>query len=50
LTKLIPDLVEALGGEGRGVGEAPAGAAQRGGAVTGPAQAPMDTDPDSAPF
>ncbi len=50
LTKLIPDLVEALGGEGRSVGEAPAAAAQRGGAVTGPAQAPMDTDPDSAPF
>lgn len=50
LTKLIPDLVEALGGEGRSVGEAPAAAAQRGGAVTGPAQAPVDTDPDSAPF
>ena len=50
LTKLIPDLVEALGGEGRSVtGEAPA-ATSRGGAVTGPAQAPVDTDPDSAPF
>lgn len=50
LTKLIPDLVEALGGEGRSVtGEAPA-ATPRGGAVTGPAQAPVDTDPDSAPF
>ena len=50
LTKLIPDLVEALGGEGRsGTGEAPA-ATSRGGAVTGPAQAPVDTDPDSAPF
>ena len=44
------DLVEALGGEGRSVtGEAPA-ATSRGGAVTGPAQAPVDTDPDSAPF
>ena len=50
LTKLIPDLVEALGGEGRSVtGEAPA-TTSRGGAVTGPAQAPVDTDPDSAPF
>ena len=50
LTKLIPDLVEALGGEGRSVtGEAPA-ATSRGGAVTGPAQAPVDTDPGSAHF
>ncbi|NMM77005.1 recombination-associated protein RdgC [Acidovorax sp. SRB_24] len=54
LTKLIPDLIEALGGEserGIGAGAAPAGsagAAPR--TVTGPATAPADTDPESAPF
>ena len=52
LSKLIPDLIEALGGESeRGMG---AGAAPRlsggAGTVTGPATAPVDTDPDSAPF
>ncbi|MBB6557789.1 recombination associated protein RdgC [Acidovorax soli] len=63
LSKLIPDLIEALGGESDGVGSgaaAPGPAAtaapSRGGkdaggrAVTGPATAPVDTDPDSAPF
>ncbi|BEU94369.1 recombination-associated protein RdgC [Acidovorax sp. DW039] len=80
LVKLIPDLIEALGGEAESgvasaaeaiaaagpanasaVGAAPAAPAQRavpatpvrksgGGVVTGPATAPVDTDPDSAPF
>jgi recombination associated protein RdgC len=57
LSKLIPDLVEALGGEGRsGVAEAQAAMAaaprdaERGGIVTGPTEAPVDTDPGSAPF
>lgn len=57
LSKLIPDLVEALGGEGRsGVAEAQAAvaaaprSAARGGTVTGPAEAPVDSDPGSAPF
>ncbi len=57
LAKLIPDLIEALGGEGRsGVAEAQAAVATsarptaRGGSITGPAEAPVDTDPGSAPF
>ena len=84
LTKLIPDLIEALGGEAEsGVASAaqavaagaggPAVATARvvpssgpavstaapsvparkvagGGVVTGPAQMPVDTDPDAAPF
>jgi len=57
LAKLIPDLVEALGGEGRsGVAEAQAAVAagsapsKRSGTVTGPAQPPVDTDPGNAPF
>ena len=82
LVKLIPDLIEALGGEAEsgvasaaeaiaaagpanasavGTAAAPAATAQRavpatpvrksgGGVVTGPATAPVDTDPDSAPF
>ena len=59
LTKLIPDLIEALGGEserGIGAGATPpgaAGAAEAGGqphTVTGPAKAPADTSPESAPF
>lgn len=83
LVKLIPDLIEALGGEaesgvasaaeviaGAGPGSASAGAAAApaapasaprvvpavpvrksgGGVVTGPATAPVDTDPESAPF
>jgi len=73
LSKLIPDLIEALGGEAESgvasaaqavaAGAAPAGSGLDaavpapprgkdvvGRAVTGPAQAPVDTDPDSAPF
>jgi recombination associated protein RdgC len=55
LTKLIPDLIEALGGEAEsGVANAAQGAAATASvsalAVTGPAMAPADTDPASAPF
>ncbi|MBV7542600.1 recombination-associated protein RdgC [Acidovorax sp. sic0104] len=75
LVKLIPDLIEALGGEAEsgvasaalaaaaGDGAAPAGAGVSaavpappkgkdvsGRSITGPATAPVDTDPDSAPF
>nr|WP_216842385.1 recombination-associated protein RdgC [Acidovorax sp. SRB_14] len=54
LTRLIPDLIEALGGESeRGIGAAaaPAGSvAPAPRTVTGPATAPADTDPESAPF
>ena len=53
LTKLIPDLIEALGGEserGIGAGAAPAGTSAGPHTVTGPAKAPADTDPASAPF
>ncbi len=45
LSKLIPELIEALGGEGRSeVGNA------INAAMTGPAAAPADTAPDAAPF
>ena len=71
LSRLIPDLIDALGGEGRTelgqdlpaalqpsgsgtetlavrvAGGRPAG---QGGKVTGPAEAPVDTDPQSMPF
>ena len=57
LRSLIPDLIEALGGESeRGIGAAPAAATTArpagasAGTVTGPATAPPDTDPDAAPF
>lgn len=70
LSKLIPDLVDALGGEGRtALGQDSMAAVQttaaevlpvrlaagragksQGGAVTGPAQAPVDTAPEEAPF
>jgi len=72
LVKLIPDLIEALGGEAEsGVASAaqamaagapvpqsapssapsaPARKAAGGGMVTGPKEAPVDTDPESAPF
>ncbi|MFN9470119.1 recombination-associated protein RdgC [Acidovorax sp.] len=68
LSKLIPDLIEALGGESDGVGSgggavaasrpslasavpvAPRGKDVGGRAITGPATAPVDTDPESAPF
>ncbi len=71
LSRLIPDLIDALGGEGRTelgqdlpaalqpsgtgtetlavrvAGGRPVG---QGGKVTGPAEAPVDTDPQSVPF
>lgn len=75
LSRLIPDLVEALGGEGRtelGAGlpaaldnkapaqagaetlavrmAAPSNKPGKAGVVTGPGQAPVDSDPDTAPF
>ncbi len=54
LTKLIPDLIEALGGESeRGIGAGAAPASSAGSVprtVTGPATAPADTDPETAPF
>ena len=73
LSKLIPDLIEALGGESDGIGASaaqaipagsgpsgpvlaaavpapPRGKDVAGRAITGPATAPADTDPDSAPF
>jgi recombination associated protein RdgC len=58
LSKLIPDLIEALGGEGRtALGQGlpaslqaePAPSSKRA-AVTGPALAPVDTAPEEAPF
>jgi recombination associated protein RdgC len=54
LAKLIPDLITALGGEGRTeIGANAAGAqtlAVRVGSTTGPAAAPADTQPGAAPF
>ena len=51
LSRLIPDLVEALDGEGRtGLGQGLPASLQKAGAMTGPRQAPADADPDSAPF
>ncbi|KEH10313.1 exonuclease, partial [Delftia tsuruhatensis] len=51
LSRLIPDLVEALDGEGRtGLGMDLPASRQKGGAMTGPGQAPADADPSSAPF
>ena len=59
IARLLPDLIEALGGEAQlGVAasasaSAPASApvlASRSGSVTDPATAPVDTDPDNAPF
>lgn len=56
LVRFLPDLVEALGGEaeGPGGGVVPAAAApvraMSDGVVTGPAEAPADTDPASVPF
>ncbi|WP_042422096.1 recombination-associated protein RdgC [Comamonas granuli] len=49
LARLIPDLIEALDGEAEG-GATPPAARARSASVTGPAQAPADTDPASAPF
>jgi recombination associated protein RdgC len=51
LVKLIPDLIEALGGEAdSGVASAAQAGAERAKVVTGPAQVPADADPQSAPF
>ncbi|WP_250438984.1 recombination-associated protein RdgC [Delftia tsuruhatensis] len=51
LSRLIPDLVEALDGEGRtGLGQGLPASLQKGGAMTGPGQAPADAEPDTAPF
>lgn len=57
LSKLIPDLIEALGGEGRTEIGQPAPRAETlavrvagKGSVTGPATAPEDTAPEDAPF
>ena len=53
LSKLIPDLIEALGGEAEsGIASAAMAvvASDPNHTVTGPATAPVDTDPDSAPF
>nr|WP_279235666.1 recombination-associated protein RdgC [Acidovorax sp. W1-6] len=53
LSKLLPDLIEALDGEAEGAVEAAANAVagkRSTGTVTGPAQAPTDTDPTNAPF
>ena len=55
LSAFIPDLIEALGGESDRTlqGATDAAAAKPSavaGAITGPAQAPVDTDPSSAPF
>ena len=49
LARLIPDLIEALDGEAEG-GATPPAAPTRSATVTGPDQAPADTDPASAPF
>ena len=51
LSRLIPDLVEALDGEGRtGLGQGLSASLQKAGATTGPGQAPADADPDTTPF
>jgi recombination associated protein RdgC len=50
LSRMLPDLIEALGGEGRtGLGELPASLPKQA-TTTGPAAAPADTEPDAAPF
>jgi len=49
ISRLLPDLIEALGGEAQPGMAAPA-AASAPGSVTGPAAAPVDSDPDKAPF
>lgn len=60
LARLIPDLLEALGGEAQPgmaaatspptAAQAPAAPRSASGTVTGPALAPVDADPDAAPF
>ena len=50
LSRMLRDLIEALGGEGRtGLGELPASLTKQA-TTTGPAAAPADTEPDAAPF
>lgn len=50
LSRLIPDLIEALGGEGRtALGELPASLSVSS-ASTGPKAAPKDSAPDESPF
>ena len=50
LSRLIPDLIEALGGEGRtGLGTLPASLAASA-STTGPKAAPTDTSPGESPF
>lgn len=50
LSRLIPDLIEALGGEGRtGLGDLPA-ALRVPASITGPKAAPTDGAPGEAPF
>ena len=49
LSRLIPDLIEALGGEGRTeLGQTEE--RKSGAAVTGPQKAPVDSEPETAPF
>ena len=54
LRQFIPDLIEALGGESdrtlQGATAAAAAKNTKPGTITGPATAPFDTDPSSAPF
>ena len=50
LSKLIPDLIEALGGEAEGDTASAAASSTRTGVVTGPATPPTDSDPESSPF
>lgn len=55
LSRLIVDLIDALGGEGRSLDGStpkalPQAASTGAGTITGPATAPVDSDPDSAPF
>ena len=50
LSSLLPDLIEALGGEGRtGMGDLPASLAASA-STTGPKAAPADTSPGESPF
>ena len=50
LSRLIPDLIEALGGEGRtNLGDLPASLAASA-STTGPKTAPADTSPGESPF
>ena len=53
LSRLIPDLIEALGGEaqpGMAAASSPTATNSASATVTGPALGPVDADPDTAPF